>query len=87
MKMKHDLQLPPAEMTGEPWPMAHFPARFQAVIFRNWNRVPAERLARVLNIAEEHIHAAARELGLREYDPARCRVWRERGYLTVIRQN
>ncbi len=87
MKMEYRLQLPSAEMAEEPWPMAHFPARFQAVIFRNWNRAPAECLARVLATAEADVHAAARELGLREYDPARCRLWRERGYLTVIRQN
>ena len=37
--------LPPEGTEGPAWSMGHFPARFQFVIFRNWNRVTVERLA------------------------------------------
>ena len=79
--------LPPEGTSGPEWSMNHFPARFQFVIFRNWNRVPVERLAAVLETSPEQILLEASRLGLRRYDPNACRRWAERGYLTVIRQN
>ena len=83
----HIYRLPPEETAGTAWNMSHFPARFQFVIFRNWNRVPVERLAGVLETSPEQILLEAARMGLRRYDPDMCRVWETRGYLTVIRQN
>ena len=67
--------------------MDHFPQRFQFVIFRNWNRIPVERIARVLDTAPEQILCEAARLGLRRYEPECCTVWQERGSLTTIREN
>lgn len=67
-------------------PCPHFPAPFQAVLFRNWGMVPLERLAQVLDCTVEEAVAAGRELGL-EPDEALCPLWLERGYQTLIRQN
>ena len=33
----------------------HFPTRFQAVIFRNWNTVSFERIAKVLSCTKEDV--------------------------------
>ena len=85
--MSNLYRLPPEGMTGPAWTMSHFPARFQFVIFRNWNRVPVEWLAAVLETTSEQILLEASRMGLRRYDPEQCRVWAARGYLSVIRQN
>ena len=53
MSVRYDL--PPEETDGTAWEMGHLPARFQFVIFRNWNRVPAERLAAVLDTTAEQV--------------------------------
>lgn len=79
--------LPPEELTGKAWEMSHFPARFQFVIFRNWNRIPVERIASVLATTAERIIREAERMGLRPYDPEQCRRWEKYGYLTLIRQN
>lgn len=64
----------------------YFPAPWQAVVWRNWGLVPAERIARALASSEANIRRAAAELGLDpdlQADPA----WMVRGYLTIIREN
>ena len=45
----------------------HFPAKFQALIFRNWGIVPCARIARALGCSLAEARAAAEALGL---DPA-----------------
>jgi hypothetical protein len=85
--MANIYNLPGEEQSGVIWSMDHFPQRFQFVIFRNWNRIPVERIARVLGTTPEQIFCEAARLGLRKYDPAACAVWQERGYLTTIREN
>ena len=42
----------------------YFPSRLHAVIFRNWDIVPHERLAKVLETDGETIERAGKELGL-----------------------
>lgn len=65
--------------------LPHFPHPCLAVIWRNWNRVPVERLARVLQAPEEELKEAAGLMGL---DDGGCdRRWLSRGYLTLIRSN
>lgn len=68
-------------------PVEHFPAPFQAVIWRNWGMVPVERLAGTLQCTVKALSRAAAELGLTEPDDSHCEVWLERGYQTIIRQN
>lgn len=65
--------------------LPHFSHPCLAVIWRNWNRVPVERLARVLQAPQEELKEAAGLMGL---DDGGCdRRWLSRGYLTLIRSN
>ncbi len=63
----------------------NFPTLWQTVIFRNYRRVPAENIAKVLGCTSADVEREAARLGLRtgECDP----VWLERGYITIIRNN
>ena len=64
----------------------HFPTRFQAVIWRNWNLVHPAQVAAVLHTTEAEIVQAASDMGLTRDDRA-LKLWRERGFQTVIRRN
>ena len=87
LSMSKSFSLPPELAEGAVWSMPYFPARFQFVIFRNWNRVPVENIASVLKTSVEQIFMEAERLGLRKYNAESCRMWMERGYLTIIRNN
>lgn len=68
--------------------LPHFPTSAQAVIWRNWGLVTAETLAGILGTSSGNIVSAADELGLGQAaSPAQERLWRRRGYITLIRQN
>lgn len=62
-----------------------FPTAWQAVIFRNYGLVSADKIAKTLSCDEERVRIEAERLGLAdvEYQPA----WEERGYITIIRNN
>lgn len=64
----------------------YFPTHWQAVLFRNWGRVPVQKLAKLLNANEETVRNEAGRLGL---DGNLCcdENWLTRGYLTTIREN
>ncbi|MCQ2378513.1 MAG: hypothetical protein MJ016_04775 [Victivallaceae bacterium] len=64
----------------------HFPAPFQAVVWRNWNRIHPARIAEVLETTEEKIVAAAGMMGLKRDDRALA-AFKDRGFLTTIRYN
>ena len=64
----------------------HFPTRFQAVIFRNWNIVPVERIAAALNSDTQTIIFHAEKMGLDTTD-LNCDLWLKRGYVSIIRTN
>lgn len=81
----HDLPLGPVQA---PIPVPHFPAIHQAVIWRNWPLLTAERLAKTLGCPVAELSTAAEELGLGEAaTPELERRWLQRGYITLIRQN
>lgn len=87
--MKHcpETGLPLGE-TRPALPTPHFPTRHQAVLWRNWGLLGAERLARVLRAGVADLERAADELGLGPAAPADIeRLWLKRGYITLIRQN
>lgn len=67
-------------------PTPHFPASFQAFLWRNWGLVPVERLAQVLQTTPENVRESARELGL-PAEPAQIPPWLDRGFITLIRTN
>lgn len=64
-----------------PW----FPTHFQAVIFRNWNIVSADRIAAALDSSADDVRKHAEKMGLppENADPA----WLARGYVSIIRTN
>jgi len=64
----------------------HFPTLFQTFIFRNWESVPVEKLAKVLATDIKTVNGLAADMGLRV--PAKYNEkYEKRGYLTVIRNN
>ena len=64
----------------------HFPTLFQNFIFRNWESVPTEKIAKVLGTDVETVNELAGDMGLRV--PAKYnKKYSERGYLTIIRNN
>ena len=62
----------------------HFPAEFQAVLFRLWGMADTKKLAKVLKTSEENIRVEMTRLSL-DPDVEVKRAWRERGYITIIR--
>ena len=64
-----------------PW----FPTNFQAVIFRNWNIVPVEKIAAALNSSAEDVIKHAEKMGLPTANPDPA--WLQRGYVSIIRTN
>ena len=67
-----------------PVALPHFPTRQQAFVFRAWEYVPADKIARLLRTTEETVCAAAAEMGLPDYNPGT--MWLEKGYITIIRR-
>ena len=64
--------------------LSHFPTKHQAFIFRAYEYVTAEKIAKVLNTTVENVRRAARDMGLPEYAPGE--LWLNRGYITIIRR-
>ena len=64
----------------------HFPTRQQAVVWRNWELVPVNRLAQVLETSESNVTKLAERMGLR-VPPVIGKHWLQRGYITMIRNN
>lgn len=64
----------------------HFPTRQQAVVWRNWELVPVERLAKVLRTSRANVLGMARDMGLR-VPPVVEPLWLQRGYCTLLRSN
>lgn len=65
-------------------PLSHFPTRHQAFIFRAYEYVPVEKLAKILNTDVYTVRNAAKEMGLPDYDPKD--TWFKKGYITIIRR-
>ena len=74
-----DVSCPPLELP-------HFPTKWQAVLWRNYNIVSLGKLAGILECTESELTAAAQELGLPAVQPPTA-DWIRFGYLTVIRNN
>lgn len=85
MSQNSSLKLPVGDHPT-PLAMPHFPAPLHAVIWRNWELAPVERLAKVLRATPEQVEEIGRSMGLPESQPISPEVWR-RSYITVIRRN
>lgn len=64
-------------------PMPHFPTIHQAFIFRAYEYVSPERIAKILKTDVENVRQCAKEMGLCECEDEK--VWLEKGYITIIR--
>ena len=64
----------------------HFPDRLHAFVWRNWQLVDADLLAKVLGTTTDKVEAIAHSMGLLASDGERSQM-RERGYITLIRRN
>jgi hypothetical protein len=65
----------------------HFPSVMQAFIWRNWGLVTRKKMSQVLNCSEEQLLALAMDMGLQETSEQLCGLWRNRGYISIIRRN
>lgn len=61
----------------------HFPTVMQAVIFRCWEMVPAEKIAKVLKTTTENVIELAFGMGLKEQK--NLEEWMYKGYISIIR--
>jgi hypothetical protein len=64
----------------------HFPDQFHAVVWRNWQVAPAERIAQAVGTTPENVVDAGRAMGLAGPPEITNDQWR-RSYITVIRRN
>lgn len=64
-------------------PFSHFPTRHQAFIFRAFEFVKPERIAKTLGTSTENVLRAAEEMGLKK--PCDSDIWLKKGYITIIR--
>ena len=64
----------------------HFPSRMHAFVWRNWQLVELDRLARVLETRPENVSNIARSMGLPPSGTVTPKM-REQGYITIVRRN
>ena len=64
----------------------HFPTRVHAFVFRNWNLVATERLAKIVGTTGDKVREMAGEMGLPPEEPV-PQIYRSRLYLSLIRRN
>ena len=69
-----------------PLEFSHFPTKWQAVLWRNYNFIPLKKLAEILQCSGDVLTAAAQEMGLPAVQPDPS-DWVRYGYLTIIRNN
>ncbi len=88
MSKKHndDFASLPTGASRTPVALDHFPDALHAVVWRNWDLVPVERLAEVLNATPRQIEEIALSMGL-EKQFALPPDALERCYVTLIRRN
>ena len=63
----------------------YFPTKFQAVIFKNWDIVPKERIALCLKAEVSDVEKQARKMGLKEQ--GNVEEWLKKGYISIIKVN
>ncbi len=76
----------PAVSEKAPVSIEHFPTRTHAFVWRNWQLVSPERMARVIDTDPKDVIRMARAMGLGE-PPAIPVDIRQRGYITIVRRN
>lgn len=79
--MEYSLLLPVQDSPELKLP--HFPTRFHAVVFRLWEMVDAEQIAKGLCVSTDAVYEAAEAMGLPKQK--NTELWQKQGYLTIIR--
>jgi len=69
-----------------PLSFPHFPTRLQAVVWRNWGLIAADKLAFTLRATVTELEEIAEGLGL-PVPEAADPLWLSRGYITILRAN
>ncbi len=64
----------------------YFPKKYMTVIWRNYETVPVENIAKALKTTVENIQSVAGLMGLKK-ENSPDNTFLKRGYLTIIRQN
>ena len=64
----------------------HFPDRMHTFIWRNWESVTLERMAKVLGTTPENVRAIGLSMGLPPHVPPTVE-YQQRGYISIIRRN
>lgn len=64
--------------------LLYFPTKHQAFIFRAYEYIPIEKIAKILRTNVDNVREAVEEMGLPYYDPTD--IWLKRGYITIIRR-
>jgi hypothetical protein len=86
-KISHDEKTEsdlPVGSAPEPLPCPHFPSRLHAFVWRNWQLIPAKRMAEVVGAKTSEILQLGAQMGLQK--PPRITVDQQRrSYITVIR--
>ena len=69
--------------SGKRLNVAHFPTKYQTVIFRLWEMVPYSKIANVIKASDEEVLRSADAMGL---CPQKITAdWATRGYISIIR--
>ena len=76
----------PAGPSPEPVSFPHFPDTLHAFVWRNWQVVPAARMAEVVGATEAEVVSLGTSMGLATPPPI-SDDQRRRSYITVIRRN
>ncbi|MCX5637574.1 MAG: alpha-amylase family protein [Planctomycetota bacterium] len=64
----------------------HFPDRLHTFVWRNWELVSLERMAKVLETTPENVREVGQSMGLPSHVPPYA-GYQQRGYISIIRRN
>ena len=78
--------MPLPSIKNKPVQFKYFPTVMQTFIFRNWETVDKEIIAKVLSTTVENVEAEAVRMGLPK-EQKNIKEWTEKGYITTIRNN
>jgi hypothetical protein len=76
----------PAGAAPAALPLEHFPDRLHALVWRNWQITPLERMAAAVGGSPEQMRAIGHSMGLEGPPPISEAQWQQ-SYITVIRAN
>ena len=83
---ENELATLPGNSSRSPVSLPHFPTRLHAFVWRNWQLVPAERMAATIGARAKDIGNLGRAMGLGR-QPRITADQQRRSYITVIKRN